>query len=265
MAAPLLGLLARGAAGSAVKGSAAKDLSGIGVNMSVDSNISKVMRSLNNIQREQLPFAIALAMTRTVEGLEREEKKQLRSTLHKPTAYTKSFLAKKTANKKDRPINASVFFREFAGKGTPASKYLTPNIKGGRRGQKRHEIALSAKVGRKIYTGPAKDAPLNSAGNLTAGYYTKILSQVQAFGESGYRANAKRRGSQGFYIASKGGVAVGIRQRVGDQSKKILNFMDNPPTYKKRYPFYEAGNKYVRDNIGKNFKSAYRRAIKTAR
>lgn len=234
-------------------------------NMSVDSNIRKVLRGIDDVQHKQLPFAIALALTRTAEGLMKEEKKQLTQSLHKPTAYTKRFLAYKPAKKSDRPINASVFFRDFAGKGTPAKNYLTPNIKGGVRRQKRHEVALSAKVGRKIYTGPASDAPLNAAGNINAGYYTKVLSQVQAFGEVGYRANAKRRGSQGFYIASKGGVAVGVRQRVGSESKKILNFTSRAPSYRPRYPFYSAGEKYIAKNLGKNFKSAYRFAVRTAR
>lgn len=265
MALQVLAGVARLAVGASIKSSAADARGAASINMGVDSNINAVMRNIKNIQTKQIPFALALAMTRTAQGLEREEKKLLRTTLHKPTAYTKNFLAYKPASKADRPINASVFFREFAGKGTPASKYLMPNVKGGVRRQKRHEKALSAKVGRKIYTGPAKDAPLNAAGNINAGYYTKILSQVQAFGESGYRANAKRRGSQGFYIASKGGVAVGVRQRVGTESKKILNFMDNPPSYRPRYPFYKGGNKYVQKNLGKNFKSAYNRAVRTAR
>lgn len=236
-----------------------------GLDIKVDSNIKSVLKDMKNIQHKQLPFAIALAFTRTAQGLLKEEKKLLDSSLHKPTTYTKRFMQYTPANKKDRPINASVGFRQFAGKGTPAQKYLTPNIVGGVRGQKRHEKALSAKVGRKIYTGPARDAPVNSSGNIAGGYYAKVLSQVQAFGEVGYRANAKRRGSQGFYIASKGGVAVGIRQRVGGESKKILNFMDTPPSYRPRYPFYTVGEKYIKKNVGRNFKSAYRLAVRTSK
>lgn len=235
------------------------------IRLDVNTDIKRLTKKLDRIQAKQLPFATALALTNTAKGLLSEQKREMKRSFTKPVAYTLKSIAYQSANKKDRPIQSRVFFREFSGKGTPAYKYLTPNIAGTRRRQKRHEKLLSQKVGRKIYTAPASGAPRNAAGNITGGYYTKILSQVQAFGEVGFRANARRKGSQGFYIARKGGQPVGIRKREGGESKKILNFTSAPPAYKRRYDLYGSSDKYVSDKLTKNFRKALRYALKTAR
>lgn len=235
------------------------------ISLQVNSDIAKLTKRLTIVQTKQLPFATALALTNTAKSLLGEQKREMKRSFIKPVKYTLDALAYKPANKKDRPIQSRVFFREFAGKGTPAYKYLTPNIAGTPRRQKRHEKLLSQKVGRNIYTAPASGAPRNAAGNLTGGYYTKILSQVQAFGEVGFNANARRKGSQGFYIARKGGQAVGIRKRDGGESKKILNFTSAPPNYNRRYDLYGSSNKFVSKNLTKNFRKALRQALKTAR
>lgn len=233
--------------------------------LKVNSNIQKVINNLNRVQSKQIPFATAMALTKTAQGLMNEQKRELRRSFDRPVAYTLKSLAYQPADKRDVPIKSRIFYREFAGKGTPAYKYLTPNIKGERRRQKRHERLLSGKIGRKIYTAPAAGAPVNAAGNLTGGYYTKVLSQLQAFGETGFRANARRKGSQGFYIAFKGGRAVGVRKREGAQSRKILNFTDAAPNYRMRYDLYGSSDKYVSKKLVGNFRKALRFALKTAR
>lgn len=268
------GSLARGVAGSAISGGIktkiAQDLRD-GIRFTIDDDITRLSNRLTNIQREQLPFATALAMTRTVQGLEREQRKEMRKVFDKPVRWTMNSLAKQTANKKDKPINARVFFKEGAGVGTDAYKYLTPNIEGGPRRQKRHEVLLSRKLGSTIYTAPAKDAPINAAGNITGGNYTRILAAVQAFEEVGFSGNTTTRSKKrnkavrGYYVAKKGGRAVGVRQRVGGESKQILNFSDRPPTYRKRYDFYGLGDSYINKNLPRNFKSSLRIALRSAK
>ena len=235
------------------------------IELDVNTDIRRLLSKLDNVQSKQIPFATALALTNTAKGLLTEQKREMRRSFHKPVAYTMKALAYQSASKNDKPIKSRVFFREFAGKGTPAYKYLTPNIKGERRRQKRHERLLSAKIGRKIYTAPATGAPVNAAGNINGGYYSKVLSQLQAFGETGFRANARRKGSQGFYIATKGGKAVGVRKREGDVSRKILNFVDTAPNYKRRYDLYGSSDRYISSKLASNFRKALRFALKTAR
>jgi hypothetical protein len=280
MAVQLLAILAAGGAvrGGSEFGGVRSSVSrstgrmvGENLKFNISDDITRLSNRLSNIQRQQLPFATALAMTRTAQGLLREQKKEMRRSFQKPVPYTMKAIAYQPADKKDEVINSRVFFRQFSGKGTPAYKYLEPNIFGGQRGQKRHEKILSNKLGGTIFTAPASDAPVNAAGNITGGNYTRILAAVQAFNEVGYTSNAttgskkRNKSVRGYYVAHKNGKAVGIRQRTGGSNKKILNFFDTPPTYSKRYDFYGLGERYVAKNLPRNFKSALRQAIRTAR
>ena len=264
-----------------IAGIAAKEkqlLQAGGFGLSIKDDITKLSNRLNSVQRQQIPFATALTLTRTAQGMRREQQRTMRRVFDKPVRFTVGdadkggSLAVKPANKKETPIESRVFFTEFAGKGTPAYKYLTPQIFGGLRRQKRHEIALTRKIGKKIYTTPGADAPLLRNGNISGGQYTRILAAVQALPETGYLGNATTRsrkrntGVRGYYIARKGGQPVGIRQRKrGGESKKILNFVDRSPMYRPRYPFYKVGRAYVKKHLAINFRKSLRIALRTAR
>ena len=242
-----------------------------GLRLDIKDDIKRLSNRLTNIQRKEIPFATELALNRTARGLKTAQRKEMRSVFQKPVSWTLNSLMYRRAFKKDTPITAEVYFKLDAAKGTPAHKYLSPNIFGGARRQKRHEVLLSRKLGATIYTTPGDGAPVNAAGNITGGNYTRILSAVQAFEEVGFQGNAttrsKRRNKavRGYYVAKKNGRAVGIRQRVGNTSKKILNFSERSPSYKKRYDFYGLGERYIKKTLPSNFRSALRYAIRTAK
>lgn len=247
---------------------------GKGLGLTISDNITQLSNRLNKVQREQLPFAAALALTRTAQGMRREQQRTMRQVFDKPVRFTVGnsekggSLAFQSASKKDPVPEARVFFTEFAAKGTPAYKYLSPQIFGGIRRQKRHEIALSNKLGQKIYTTPGADAPLLRNGNISGGQYTRLLAAVEALGDSSSteRSRKRNRGVRGYYIARKGGRPVGVRQRKkGGQSQKILNFVERSPSYRKRYPFYKVGRTYVKKHIAPNFRKSLRQALRTAR
>lgn len=278
MAAPILSAAIRLGAGITARSAKQYLSSGVkwrienqirdGVRFTINDDITRLSNRLSNIQRQELPFATEMAFNKTVRGLYGAQRKEMRSVFDKPVSWTLRSLRYERAYKKQTPINARVFFAEEAPKGTPAYKYLTPNIEGGPRRQKRHEVLLSRKLGSTIYTAPAKDAPINAAGNITGGNYTRILAAVQAFEEVGFNGNTTTRSMKrnkavrGYYVAKKGGRAVGVRQRVGGESKQILNFTDRPPTYRKRYDFYGLGDSYINKNLPRNFRSALRYALK---
>lgn len=240
-----------------------------GLRLDIKDDIKRLSNRLSNIQRKEIPFAVELALNKTARGLKSAQSKEMRSVFNKPVRWTLNSLMYRRAFKKDTPINAQVYFKVDAAKGTPAHKYLSPQIYGGSRNQKRHEVLLSRKLGATIFTTPGDDAPVNAAGNITGGNYTRILAAVQAFEEVGFQGNtttkSKRRNKavRGYYVAKKNGRAVGIRQRVGGTSKKILNFKEQSPNYKKRYDFFGLGKRYINKNLPQNFRSALRYAIRT--
>jgi len=241
------------------------DVSGRGgLGFVIKHNADDVLKKLTNLERKQLPFAIALGLTRTAQGAIRAQKKEMRSVFDRPTPYTVGALKYLPADKRDTPIKSAIFLAEFAGKGTPADRYLGPHIFGTMRKQKPHERRLMGKglISAGYGTAPADDAELNRYGNIKPSTYAKILSEVGALGDQSFTGRRKKK--KKYYVAYKNGKAVGIRERQGNYSKKILNFA-KIKTSRKIYDYYGLTTKYVRANVQKDFNNAFRYAMRTAK
>ncbi len=144
-------------------------------------------------------------------------------------------------------LSAEVRWREFAGKGTPAWKYLTPEIDGGPRRHKSHELRLiRANVMRAgEFAVPGAGVTLDAYGNMPGSLLERILSQLQAAEQwAGYSANqtkrsrARRRKGSATYFLLRGRAAPdGIYQRNGRRIIPVLIFVRSP-TYGPRFPAY---------------------------
>ena len=239
------------------------------IEMTFQQAVKKASQKLTKVQRQQLPFAIANALTQTAKGLVQEEKKEMRRDFNKPIKYTLDSSFYLPASKNDNPPTATFGLRQFAGKGTPANRYLGPNIFGGRRGEKSSERRLrTAGILPSGYlTAPGRDAGILGNGNMRKGEITRLLAAVSALGaDSSTSASRKRnKNVRGYYVAYKGGKAVGIRHRAkGSDSRKILNFIRSP-NYQKRYDYYETANRYVKRKAVPNFRKALNFALATAK
>jgi hypothetical protein len=218
-----------------------------------------------------MPFAVSLAINQTLDEAVHYNRNHMKKVFDRPTPYTLNGLQRKKTNKKKLPMVGRLEFKEFAGKGTPASKYLTPQIEGGGRRTKRHERRLSA-VGilpQGKMTAPARDAPLNQYGNLTGAEYTKMLSQLQALGEQSMTrvSKMKKRSTfKGYYVAKNSAKQpVGIRKRISkNKSQKILSFID-PPNYSPRYDFYDLNRLFMDRTFKKRINQTLAFAIRTAK
>ncbi len=102
--------------------------------ISFESNIREWAESMNEFQREQVPFATALALTRTAEDAREEHRRLLPVVFDRPTRYTMNALRVTTSNK--YTLKASVFFKDPPGRGR---HYLMPQVEGGSRPHKRFE------------------------------------------------------------------------------------------------------------------------------
>ena len=235
------------------------------------SDAIKIEKKMSNIVASQLPFAIASTLTSVASKIMADERREMRRVFNAPTPYTLRALAIRPALKDAKVIKSEVFFREFAGKGTPAYKYLMPNIKGGMRSPKRHErqLRMNGILQEPMLTAPARDAPLNKYGNIEGGVYQSILSELgAAFYASGNQSMTKRSRKRkpkvhGYYVVKKGGRAVGVRKREGTQTKRILNFI-RPVSYQARFDFYGVAQKRVDLSLQSTFRSRLRTAIRTA-
>ena len=221
----------------------------------------------------QFRFAVAVAMTRTVENASKAVKREIGKVFDNPTRYARNAPAHISANFKERPIEARVFLKTGENGGTPASKFLGPQIKGGERGLKRFEKALQV-VGllpAGMYAMPGKGAVLNRYGNINKGQIGKIITALRsqtAAGEDGGATKRKRRGRrskvQYFAAGPDSKLQAGVYKRDAAGLRPVIVYTKDP-FYKTRLDFFGTVEREVTRSFPREFSSAIRGAIRDAR
>lgn len=240
--------------------------------------LAKFERRLNWIQQQQMPFALAKGLTMTARDVREGMKDEIRSTFDSPVQMTVNSVLYRPASKDN--LEASVFIRDEATKGTPPVKYLSPQIQGGARKVKRFERALRATgiLAEGMFAVPAKGYPLDQHGNIPAGTITRILSELRSnvvdptqnlprSRTAGNRGSKKHKRLTRFFAVSlkRGRLPPGIYERWGTKAIRAVMMFVRAPTYTKRFQFYERANQIARRRLRPNLFAALRVAIKTAR
>lgn len=225
--------------------------------------IDESIKSLDALEREQLPFALALTATWTAQAVQVAEKKLISKVFDRPNNYTKNSVYVKSATKKN-PIAAVWLKDEFAtAKGGNAAEYLSPHIFGGPRKAKRFEKAMRRKGLLKLnqFTVPANPAKRDRFGNVSRGQIGKMLSNIGAQHDS--QQNSKR-GISYFLFENDNGSLSGVWQRTANGIMPFLLFTDKAPTYRKRFSFYEMANRTMNKRMFSNFNRAMDKALLTS-
>ena len=120
---------------------------------------------------------------------------------------------------------------------------------------------------------PTKHLKRNQYGNVSPGLLNRIISSVQAQGDSSAnttadsraRANGgkKRRRAEYFVPRADSKLTAGVYERSGaDQSiKKVLAFSEAAPSYSERFPMEENAQKVASEAIDEAFERGFRRAM----
>lgn len=231
--------------------------------LSVSSDMARAQATLTRLDRKQIPFAGSQAVNRLARQAIDDLKTEMKTVFDRPTPFTLNAFMWTKANRRDP--SAEIRARDFAGKGTPGWKYLTPEVFGGSRRMKRFERALEAKFGAG-FTVPGSGAALNQYGNISQADINKILSALGAFPETGYLANRRAKGArrgQGTYFLAHGrdGQLLGIYKVVGSgQVEPVLIFPKRAPSYRKRFPYQET----VADSFAKHREQFFSEALAAA-
>jgi hypothetical protein len=218
-------------------------------------------------QQKQVPFATALALTRTAGLAKKAIESEMRTVFDRPTRWTLNSLRLFPAKK--NKLEARVWMKNEADKSVPATRWLNPQIDGGQRQDKRTETLLRQKgilpAGK--YVVPGSGAKLNANGNISRGQIQKILSGLGAQNDRYQNSTNSRRSAankRSFFVIGKGGSAAGIAQRSGSSVKMMLAFVSRP-RYRRRLDFFGIGNKVAADNLDRELVKAMRAALATAR
>lgn len=234
----------------------------------IRENLDAVRREIRDFSDRQVPFAIRLALNATaVEGRDRV-RDEMDRVFDRPTRYTRNSLFVRFAGRAS--AEASVNIKEFGGKGTPAFKYLAPQIAGGERRAKRFERALQSAgvLPSGMFAVPGARARLDAHGNMNRGQITKILSYLRASSDPmqnrGAGPGKRVRRADRYFAGSFNGGPDGIWQVFDDHARPIMLFVDRA-RYTPRLPFVDLVHDTVDDRFGDHFVSALRRAHATAR
>lgn len=251
------------------------------------SGIGAAKNLVSGFSARRVSAAVATALNRTAVKVRDAERQAMATRLDRPTRYTLNalWIETATANAADagvraipqagdpynskltrsRHLQATVGIKdESAGNGTPATKYLMPQVAGGARHVKRFERALQAAGA--MPTGwqavPAAGARLDAYGNISRGQIGQILSQVGVKLTAGYernmsadarkRINAQRRAGGRFFAVLPGQsrLTPGVYQRefVGRNITPVLIYV-KASAYRVRLPFDAIGQQVAKREL----------------
>lgn len=197
--------------------------------ISVTHDLHKITKYLNNLQRQQIPFAASQAINDTAKDAQNALKVQATKKLDRPTRQTVNSFRVKYSNK--RKLVGEVFILPWA------YDYLKYQIEGGTR-----------TTNRKRGTGiPTTNARLNQYGNIPNRKKGLIKKKTQ-------------------FAATIRGVS-GIWERVGrgGQQVKLVVLFEKQVQYKARFPFHKIVQGVVKNKFIKHFDQRMRAALATAR
>lgn len=248
------------------------------IKIHIDPNLAQMKRTMSFMERQQLPFATAMALTKTAKFVEGKIREEMPRVFDRPTRYTLNSLHTKPARKTD--LAAEVKVKDESFKAKPPIQWLSPQIYGGGRGHKRFEERLiqAGVMAANEYAVPGSGAQLDGYGNMRSSQIVAILSDVQAHWDKAQNSTresrakrAKRRKRGGLYFAARAGghLKPGVYERIGfafgSAIRPVLIFTTKRPTYRKRLRFFEIAEQSGAMRFRLEFARAMRQAMATAR
>lgn len=194
-------------------------------------NALEVDRAFKDLEKKQLPFAIAKSLTKTAQDVKAESERQLERKLDRPTPFTRRAFGLRRATK-TRQV-ATVFIKDIQ------AEYLEYAIEGGTRSPERKANLVPVSI------------RLNKYGNIPS----------KAKGRKIRALLAKPNVFQGTVR----GVS-GIWERTNKNTRlKLLIRFEDTVKYKPRFNFYGLARGVASKRMPRNFNQAMAEAIRTAR
>lgn len=222
---------------------------------------------LNDLERKQMPFALAKGITDTAKDVKAALQKEIKRVFDSPTRFTINSIYIVPAKKG--------IYIAFVGIKGDRNSYLYPQSRGGRRNLKRSEASLQStgKMTKGLHIMPGEAIRLNKFGNITKGKMTKIMSVVKGHRDKTQNttARSKKRNKSlpNLFVAKKGNrrtqhLQPGIYQRTKKGVKPILIYAQESK-YHVLFRFFDVAQKVTNRNLMRNVDKAMKHAIATAR
>ena len=256
----------------------------------ISSSIDRELGFVATLYADQMPFATARALTKTQQLVQAGLQAEMGKVFENPTPYTMSSLRLEPATK--QTLRSRVWLKDDTFKGTPATKYLGPQVDGGERSLKRFERALQHRgiLPPGMVAVPGAAAQVDQYGNVISSQIVQILSYFDAFPQQGYRANMTQRrrdnlakgknGARGYsYFAlsqAEGKLLPGIYQRMSygndarishlqrGAAKPVFIFVAMP-TYRRLLDWYGVAQRITEAEFPRQLRESFDQARRTAR
>lgn len=228
------------------------------------------LQSLDRLERDQLPYAAALALTGTAQDVKDAMVEEMGSVFDRPTRWTLNSLFLIPATKAE--MVAVVWMKDKApdSGGMPASEWLTPEIKGGTRTRKRSETMLSeaGHLPAGKYLMPGKGIKLDRYGNISRGTMNKVVSGLGAQQDKHANSTKSQRSAANlrrYFLIRRGQIPLGIAERTGKRKAgmRLVIAFGNVPHYSARFDFYGIAQRIAEDRLPIRFELALARALAT--
>jgi hypothetical protein len=247
--------------------------------VSVQSNFPEVASRLKALG-SQAPFVAAVALTRSIKDTQAAIKAEMQRSFDRPTTYALNGTFIKPATKQN--LEARIWVKDNpSGKGTPADRFLLPQIYGGGRRQKGMERMLQSAglMPAGHFAVPAAGAQLDGNGNVKRSQIVQILSQLKLQRGSGYESRATGTDRSNRTIARQGqtyfalpkvrrGLQPGIYLKRafarGSAIKPVFIFVP-AVQYRPRLRFFEVGQAVVNAQFPRHFDAEWAKAVHGAR
>ena len=211
------------------------------IQIKIKSDTKRVKKWLTAVQKKQIPFATARAITQTLQIARKDVIRQLDKDINKPTPFTRRGFRVDGANKKTLTGRLFILPKQH--------EYLKWQIFGGVRLPRGVALAMR----------PAKPGPgrirLNRFGNVPPAQQARQQLARGAF-------SATINGVAGIWKAPKK-TKTG-KTRKGSKFQLLLAY-ETQAVYRPRYRFFERGQNSIRVNWPRTFEKSFRSALRSAR
>lgn len=246
------------------------------------------LASMSDLEKQQFPFAVSGAINDSLFDARDAWRENIATVFSDPTQLTLNAVLYKKANK--QTLTGELFLRNVASNGTPPSRYLLPEVEGGRRDEKpvEHLLRENGIIGSNEFLIPAKGFPLDAFGNVPGSVITTMLADLQSLRDvsarstpasRGKRSRAKKVAKRAVYFESAPNLSAsqgkhqplprGIFQRTrfvgGSAVRMVFAIVEGAPVYRKRFEAVAIADKAFRESFPIHFKERMRQAILSAK
>jgi len=217
--------------------------------ISVKSNVRRFTKKLPLYLREQVPFATSVALNETAKKAAKAQRAQAQRIFDRPTPFLLngiysprgrgSFRGKRSTK---RDLKAVLIpglkgRNRFDDASARINEVIRIQTQGGTRLPKKRALVV-----------PTSSARLNRYGNLTRNRVQTLLNRSDVFSAG--------RGQ---------GLPPGIYKRQRNGGLRMLIAYEPSASYDREYPYYRIARGVVRSQFDKEFRKAFKKAVRTAK